>query len=160
MFILLCAHCAITLVVFMLSKRWFIRGYMVFSEVFGFWFALCFPLLRSCAHLPCISHVSPAPCVIPTSRLPSLPAFVCSHPFLVVINISVYHLFMKHTYLLFVRPRAMLLTLNHASITLAFWLIDELGGLEISPFAKSYLRFFLLTGVVNSISIAWEPYIL
>lgn len=35
---------------------------------------------------------------------------------------------------------------------------NALSGLEISPFAKSYLRFILFTGVVNNVSIAWELY--
>ena len=47
---------------------------------------------------------------------------------------------------------AMLLTLNLASIALAFWLIAERTG--ISPIAKSYLRSVLNTGELNNVSVA------
>ena len=50
----------------------------------------------------------------------------------------------------------MLLTLNLASIALAFWLITQ--QTRISPIAKSYLWSVLFTGGVNTASIAQEPY--
>ena len=50
----------------------------------------------------------------------------------------------------------MLLTLNLASIALAFWLIAE--QTRIAPVAKSNLRSVLFTGGVNNVSIAQEQY--
>ena len=46
----------------------------------------------------------------------------------------------------------MLLTLNLASIALAFWLITE--RTTLSPVAKSYLWSVLFTGGVNNVSVA------
>lgn len=57
------------------------------------------------------------------------------------------------------QPYAVFLTLNLACVTLAFWLIAgfyELSGMEMSPAAKSYLKFVLFTEVVNNDSIAWD----
>ena len=50
------------------------------------------------------------------------------------------------------QPYAMLLTLNLASIPLAFWLIAE--WTRISPIVKLYLWSVLYTGGVNNVSVA------
>ena len=46
----------------------------------------------------------------------------------------------------------MLLTLNLASIALAFWFIAE--RTRISPIVKSYIGSVLFTGGVNNVSVA------
>lgn len=66
--------------------------------------------------------------------------------------------FLQHAIVLHPIPYAMLLTLNLAIIMLAFWQMAQLLAEGSSLFAvvKLYLRFELIAGIVNNVSIASE----
>ena len=68
--------------------------------------------------------------------------------------------FLQHAFIPHPIPYAMLLTLNLAIIMLALWQMAQLLAEGTSLFAvvKLYLRFELIVGIVNNVSIASKFY--